>query len=209
MEYASGQHSCLSYLWLDLLDHHLLQTVLLILPQLVQGDSKSSSFLLPEARERWAERAAASSKSTLSMMVFAPLSVRMQNEINLEHSYRNEDAASPEWNLEWNWVEFTTRILVLRWATLAAHIEQYFNIQIYLFSQVKVLTRLLTKAQRYAWKRAFSSWIMRNVRSYCCQVSVFNKALGKQLKQYMLLCLKYYIWVRRKYFSVWRSATWQ
>lgn len=53
MEYASGQHSCLSYLWLDLLDHHLLQTVLLILSQLVQGDSKSSSFLLPEARERW------------------------------------------------------------------------------------------------------------------------------------------------------------
>lgn len=129
MEYASGQHSCLSYSWLDLLDHHLLQNVLLILPQRVQGDSKNSSFLLPEGRECWAQRAA-SSKSTVAMIVFAPLSVRMQNEINLEHSYRNEDTASLEWNLEWE-SGVTTRILVLRWATLAADTEHCFNIQIY------------------------------------------------------------------------------
>lgn len=77
MEYASRQHSCLSYLWLDLLGHHLLQTVLLILPQLVQGDRKSSSFLLPEGRALWAEKIAASSKSTVSMTVFVLLSVRM------------------------------------------------------------------------------------------------------------------------------------
>lgn len=105
MEYASGQHSCLSCLWLDLLGHHLLQTVLLILPHLVQGDSKSSFSLLPEARAGWAGRAAASSEPTLAMMVFAPFSVKMQNEINLEHSYRNQDKASLQRNLEWNETE--------------------------------------------------------------------------------------------------------
>lgn len=51
------------------------------------------------------------------------------------------------------------------------------------FSQVK----LLTKAEKYAWEYALSSWIMRNVRFYCCQMALFNKALGKQR-----LCLKYF-----------------
>lgn len=132
MEHASGQHSCLSYLWLDPLGHHLLQTVLLILPHSVQGDPKSSFFLLPEAREHWAQRAAASSESTVPMVVFAALSVRMQSEINLEHSYRDEDTAPLEQNLEWNGRE-SMRILVV---LLELHILSSISIFRFIFKVI-------------------------------------------------------------------------
>lgn len=128
MEYASRQHSCLSYLWLDLLGHHLLQMFLLILPQLVQWDWKSSSFLLPEVRALRAEKIAASSEPMVSTMVF----VRTWKEINLEHSYRNGDTVSLEWNLKQKWrMEFTVRIVVLRQSSLAARPEWYFDTEIY------------------------------------------------------------------------------
>lgn len=157
MEYASRQHSCLSYLWPDLLGHHLLQTVLLTLPQSAQGDWKMNSSLLPDARALWAEETAASSQSTVSMLVFVLLSGRTWNERHLEHSYRSEDRVSLEWNLEQKrGMEITVRILFLGWSSLAAHLERYFDSRIYFQGYLNWFHRHLRR-KIYHFKWNFSS----------------------------------------------------